>query len=94
MEKVKVELEVAKETYELGVGVRKFVGVLRQALKDGFQPGQDLPVVLVSAVADLVPSVQGVEKVGGEVVGDVEAFADALYIPLKGLAFDFVKNRS
>lgn len=91
MQKVAVTTEVAKETYELGVGVDKFIGAVKQALADGFQPGQDIPVVLSAAIADLVPAIQGAEKIGSE-TSDVQAFSNGLYLGLGQTAFRFVKK--
>ncbi len=91
MEKVMVQTEVAKEVYELGVGLDKMVGAVQHALKDGWQPGQDIPVLLTSAMTDLVPAIQGAEKIAEE-AKDVQAFANGLYLGLGQTAFRFVKK--
>jgi hypothetical protein len=92
METIKVELEVAKESYELASGLTKFIADVKAALADGWQPGTDLPLILSASISDLAPAVAGAEKVGGEVTTDPEKFADAMYCGLKGLPWLFVKK--
>lgn len=87
MEKVKLEVEVAKEAYELGEGLSAMVLAVKDALKDGFQAGQDLPVVISAAVTKLVPAVEGLDKLDDEMKEDAKAFLDAFYLSLgKGVA--------
>lgn len=91
IQKIKVETEVTKETYELGQGIDNFIGALQTALKDGWQVGQDLPVVLTAAIGHLVPAMQGAEQIGAE-TKDVQAFANGVYLGLGQTAFRFVKK--
>lgn len=71
---VKEEFEVSKESRELGKGMNAFIAKTRLALADGWQPGQDLPLIMSAAIADLVPAVQGVELVAGELEENRKAF--------------------
>lgn len=89
---MEVSVKVTKEAYELSVGLKKFVLDVKQALSDGWQPGQDLPVVMQAAVMDLVPAVQGLESLGAEQKEDLEAFVTALSLPMKELAFSLLKK--
>lgn len=66
METVKQEIALPKEAHELAAGLEKFAMAVKAALKDGFQPGQDIPPVLSSAIVDLIPAMQGVEVVKDE----------------------------
>lgn len=68
---MKVNVKVGKETYELEQGLVKFVRSCRLAMADGFQAGQDLPAMLTSALADLLPAIQGVEQLDDEAKGDL-----------------------
>lgn len=77
MEKVKVELELPKEVSELAAGLATFAVHAIKAVKDGFQPGQDLPVLLAAAIADLVPALNGVERLPAELKEDKAAFIAA-----------------
>lgn len=53
MSKVQVTLDVEKEMLDLGTAVVKLLKVCADQLKDGFQPGQDLPVIAVEALKDI-----------------------------------------
>ncbi len=79
METTTVQVTLPKEAAELAEGIGKFVLAVREATKDGFQVGQDLPVLITSAMADLIPAIQGAEKIGAEFqlskAGVVMAFA-------------------
>ena len=85
-----VTVQVSKESYELGQGVVKFLAALKQALKDGWQPGADLPVLLNAAILDLVPGFQGVEKLGLEKQENLKAFVTAYSLSGVDAAFLFV----
>jgi hypothetical protein len=76
----KVQVDVTKEGYELMQGVAKFVGALALALKDGWQMGSDLPVVVAATLGDLVPALQGVEKLPAEAVGETGPFAMGMLV--------------
>jgi len=54
MELKKLEVEVSKEAHELGEAIAKLVIATKEALKDGFQVGQDVPAVVMTAFASLV----------------------------------------
>lgn len=85
-----ISIEVSKETHELGQGIRSFVGHVRKALSDGWQPNQDIPVVLQAAFADLVPQIQDAEKISKEPSENKRAFTKAINDSSIDLAFDFV----
>lgn len=89
---MEVSVKVTKEAYELADGLKKFVLDIKGALADGWQPGADLPVVLSAALADLVPAVQGVEKLGDEAKADVQGFINGLVLPAEALAVALLKK--
>lgn len=91
VKKIKVETEVAEATFELGKGIDNFVGAVKDALADGWQPTQDLPAIITSAVKDLVPVIGNVDSVSND-TKDVQAFANGLYLGLGQTAFRFVKK--
>lgn len=66
MEMIKKEIEVPKEISELADGMANIVVDSYDAFKDGFQAGQDLPVILTSAVANLPVMVGGIDQLGDE----------------------------
>ena len=89
---MEVSVKVTKEAYELADGLRKFVLDIKGALADGWQPGQDLPVVSSAAMADLVPAVQGVDKLGEESKADLLGFINGLVLPAEALAVALLKK--
>lgn len=91
MEKIKLEVEVAKETYELGQGLDGVVESIQKALADGWQIGTDLPQIMLESITKLVPAIEGIDKMGAE-TQDPEAFADAIYMSMKKIPFRFIKK--
>lgn len=89
---MEVTQKVTKEAYELGEGCKKTVLAIYKALKDGWQPGQDMPIVFQTIMADLVPAVQGIEKLTEEQKEDQEAFFTSFMLPAKSLAFELLKG--
>ena len=87
MELLKVECEVSKEAYELAQGLVKFSAAVKTAMADGWQMGQDLPVVIAAAMGDLMPAMQGVDKLGEELGENKIAFAKAFAMS----GFDFAE---
>jgi hypothetical protein len=77
MAKVNVQVEVSKELFEVGKGLADFAKHLKAAVADGWQIGSDLPAVLTAVMADLVPALQGVDKIPAEFAEDKMAFANA-----------------
>lgn len=82
MSDVSVAVTLPKETYELGSGLAKFVGACRQSVQDGWQTHQDLPTVISSAIRDLIPALEGYDKIKGEALKDPVGVAKAAIITL------------
>lgn len=77
---IKIEVEAAKETYELLLGLAQVVGSIKKALDDGFQPGSDIPKIIADSISYLVPAVAGFEDIRAEAVTDKLAFTQALQL--------------
>lgn len=92
MTKIKVEVEVAKETYELAKALCDFVGTCKTALNDGWQMGTDLPVAVTAALTVLLPGLQGVENIGNEFAEDKAAAISALGAGFAGLPAYFLNK--
>lgn len=92
MPKLKLEVEVSKEAYELSTGVKNCILSIRKALKDGWQPGQDMPVIFQAVIADLVPAVQGIDSLSLESKEDLSAFIKAFSLPVQDLAAELLKK--
>lgn len=78
MEVKKIESEVPKEIYELAAGIGDMALVIKAAVADGFQVGQDVPVIIAAAIQKLIPAFDGFEKVSGEYKEASLAFAEAI----------------
>lgn len=66
MDLIKYDVESPKEILEVGIALGAILRATGEALKDGFQPGEDLPVIITSAIAHLGQAIQGVNEVGNE----------------------------
>lgn len=91
MEKVKIELECAKEAFELGRALETLVIAVKDAMKDGFQVGQDIPVIITAAITQLPPALDGLGKLPEEMKSTQE-FANALYASLTPVIFGLLKK--
>lgn len=91
MAKVKIELEVAKEAHELAQGLVEMVKAVKEAMKDGFQVGQDVPVIVSAAVQKLPAAIDGLDKLPEE-LKDAGSFAKAMVVAAADLVEVFVKK--
>lgn len=82
MAKVSLTVEVSKEAHELAVGLSAIVKSIRQALADGWQVESDAPAIVLAALKELTPAVNGLDKLGAELVEDRAAFVKALGLGL------------
>lgn len=64
---VKKEVELPKELAEAAQAVGNLFVVMKKQLADGFQAGQDLPVILTEAMKEAMIAVDGAKKVPVEV---------------------------
>jgi len=80
METKTISVVVPKETQELSEGLIKFIKVVKAALADGFQLGQDGSVIIGSIMTDLAPALSGIDSIPEEVKNTKEfATAAALF---------------
>lgn len=74
MEYVDKQVKVAKEMYEVFQAVGMIVDAAKAALKDGWQPGTDIPMVLMAAMPALGTAIQGMDKIPVEMKEDLSSF--------------------
>ena len=79
-----VSVEVSKESHELATGVSNIVSVVRQCLADGWQPGTDVPTVVLAVIHELGTAMQGVDKIAAEWQEDRGATVLAALLPVMG----------
>jgi hypothetical protein len=70
MPKKMIEVELEDSGFEVMQGLAKIVAEVKKALKDGFQPGQDLPALVIAAVAELPGIVVHAQSVPADLAED------------------------
>jgi hypothetical protein len=75
VELVSISVQVPKCTYEVEEGIKRFVIAGVTALADGWQPMQDIPVLVTSALHDLHAVAQNVDAVKEELKAYPEAMS-------------------
>lgn len=89
--RVTIQIVVDETTYNMGQGIRRFVSEARKALADGFQPGQDVPVLAQAVLADLFPLMSEFEKMRDTIKADPTAFRKALVECAEDIVGDFLE---
>lgn len=74
-----MEMEVSKEAYELMHGLVELVKVIKLAMADGFQPGMDLPAIVMGAMAILPKAIEGLDQLDEE-SKELEPFIKAFLV--------------
>lgn len=92
MAKQTLNIEVQKESYELAKALYEIVKVSKKALSDGWQPGEDIPMILTQSLSHLLPAVDGMDKVSAEYMEDKAAFLRSMMIPMSDVAALFMKE--
>lgn len=92
MELKKLEVEVSKEAHELGEAIAKLVIATKEALKDGFQVGQDVPAVVMTAFAELPKAIEGLDKLDDEAKAALKPFIMALTLPVMDAVESLLKK--
>lgn len=91
MEKIKIEIEVAKESYELANALAKLVIEIKAALKDGISAA-DLPAMMALLISkDIVDGISGLEKIPMELKEDKMLVIDAFAIAGTKIASELLK---
>ena len=77
MSKVTKQVEVEKEADELAQGILAIIKAVKDSLSDGWQPGTDMPKIMIESATSLVPAIQGIEQLPAELKEDKAAFGKA-----------------
>jgi hypothetical protein len=75
---MQVQVNVASSTYLFGIALTAFVGEVKKALEDGWQPTADVPAIVLDAIKTLAPVIGKLADIPGEAAGDTEGFANAI----------------
>lgn len=92
MELKKLEVEVSKEAHELGEAIAKLVMATKDAMKDGFQAGQDIPAVVMTAFAELPKAIEGLDKLDDEAKAGLKPFVMAFTLPVMDAVESLLKK--
>jgi len=92
--KMKVEVEISKESYELSHGIAKFIAAVKKEIADngGWSMTDDIPGIIAAAVADLIPAMDGVMSISDEMAEDKVAFTKGLLLGMSELVSVFTDN--
>ncbi len=82
MKLIKIETEVTKEVYEIGLAVKGVVVAYKLATKDGFQAGQDIPAILMASYQELTKAIEGADLVDDEFKGEPVKAAMGALLPI------------
>ncbi len=66
METRKIEVEVTPEINDIGVAFKGMIVAYKEAKKDGWQSGTDIPAILMSSFGSLTTAFEGMDKAGAE----------------------------
>lgn len=73
MEYVDKQVKVSKEFYEVFSAVGMVVDAYKTAMKDGWQPGMDIPTIVLGAMPALGLALTGMDKIPAEFKTDLGA---------------------
>lgn len=92
METKKFEFETPKEIAEIGEAIKNIMIATDIALKDGFQAGQDLPVIITACFANLVTAIGGIQNLPEEFRTNPTMSVMGLLIPIAEGVETVIKN--
>lgn len=94
MSKMKLEVEVSKEAYELGSAVVSLVQGVKGLMADGKVEVAEIVALAMAEMGMLVEAVKGIDQLDDEAKEDVGAFSKALAIPLADIPGIFITPKS
>ena len=68
---MQITVDVPKETQELVDALVNIVENAKVALADGWQPGQDIPVILMGSIGAIREGIEGMDKMPAEAKADI-----------------------
>lgn len=92
MSKITVSVEVEEKSYQVAEAIKGLIKSTKDALADGFQPGQDIPAIIGQNLSGLLVAVSDLSSLPGEAAEDTEAFMKAWGLAGLELAGLFLKK--
>lgn len=79
-------VEVTKEVNDVGLAIEGVMGATAQALKDGWQPGEDIPAIMLEAYQKVPEAIKNLNLAKGEFRGEpIKAGMGALIPVARGM---------
>lgn len=72
--KKEISVSVESSGHDVMVGLAKIAKACKEALADGFQPGSDLPVIVMEAVKELPAVIAALPAIAPDLAEDKMAF--------------------
>ena len=73
-----MNVQVAENTYAVMQDLTQFLNTVKVCVEDGWQPGADLPAIMISAMTNLVPMLAKISGISGEISSDKPSFERAI----------------
>lgn len=90
--KKQITVEVSNSAYNVIEAFKGVVESTKKALADGFQPGQDVPVILGQNLTNLLTAIGEAKNLPAESKEDIEAFLKAFTVGGTEIAGLFLKK--
>jgi len=87
-----LNVKVTKEAYEIGEGLKGIAAAITKAVADGWQPGTDLPAIIVESISAIIPAIEGYDKLPEEFKADLAAAVKGIALPVSEIPFMFIKK--
>ena len=91
MSKVSKTVEVSKSADDLGGGLYNILAAAQKALADGWQPGSDVPAIVVAAAGEIMSMVSAAPGVLTDLAEDKMAFVRGITLRCEDMVGLFVK---
>lgn len=92
MPKEMISIEIENSGYKLVKSFAKIGEAVKQALADGWQPGQDLPVIVTAAISELGTMAIAVPQIAPDAKEDLVGFIKGVNLGAYDIADIFVKK--
>jgi hypothetical protein len=89
MAKKKIEIEVSKETHELGSAIAGIVKSIAEKKADGLSAA-DIATSLTENISAIMSGLDGATEIGNELAEDPKAFAKAITDPVIDAVTSFI----
>lgn len=86
------EVQCTKELLEVGEAFAATFKAARDALSDGWQPGEDIPHIAAAAMSNMLVALDGASKIPAEFRTAKKASVNAIMVPVGDVIGDFLEG--